>query len=462
MEHKIKKEKGTTALAIAVALCTLLLLTLMTVTVILTSAISGSLNSRAPLDPSVLLSEEEGSAVSIRNSIIPAFIGIGTEDSRKGISVGDNVVNELYGQLLPCLVHGLRTQPAEMTEADWEKAMSTYPYVFVQYHGPMPIEFLQASGAAEGEEMPVGDTTLLTESLFFLPDRIGGMKLLVKTTDGTVLQYTCDPAEREKYPSLETLTEWVQNFPGNFYRFSLQNSGERTEPVFLERIRVQNISMAEGNLDITDTGNPHMVRFLRFLDFNPDKLAGHTEADGTKVFVETHGVLQYRGNLCRYTASADGGVSLNSVIGYREYESACDIVRAAWTIAQRLRSATQYYQGGEADMLLTACTTDAESTTLIFSYMYDNLLFSNCEPALVITVSADHRILSLQFSAVAAMGWGEYRTVYTESGVQDQKHEAEDSMILTYPADSYDEAVFPLWTEYTRKGTYTNIGDFKR
>lgn len=457
----MKKEKGTAALAVTVTLCTLLLLGLMMVTVVLTSATSGILNNASILDPAALLSEEESGAASIQNSIIPAFIGIASEDSRMGISAGDNVIRELYSLLSPCLVHGLRTEPVLMEASDWENAISAYPYVFIQYHVPMPLEFLQATGAEEANQMPVGETTLLVDSLFLQPENSAGeVCLLVKTTDGNVLRYICEPEKQEEYPSMGKLTQWVQNFSNNFYRFTLRTYGLTTEPVFLERIRVQNAALAEGSLAILENNENHMARFLRLLDFNPDKLSRHEESDGTKVLVETHGVLQYRDNRYRYTASSEGGVDIGNVIGYKKYYTVYDVIRTACTIAERLRSASQYYLGGEAEVILTACTTAEDTTTLTFSYAFDNLLISGSEPAIVLTVSEDYRILSLQLTAITVTGWGEYRTVYTESGVWDQKTSQNSSIFLTYPLDVYTEAVFPIWTECTVKDKVTGPEEF--
>ncbi|MBQ7922933.1 MAG: hypothetical protein IJ325_10235 [Clostridia bacterium] len=448
-KKQIKGEKGTAALAITVTVCTLFLLILLLVTVILTSATSGILNSTSPLDPSVLLSEEESSAASIKDSIIPAFIGIGTEESRKGISAGDNVVRELYALLTPYLVNGLCTEPERVESFVWKEAISTYPYVFVQYHSPMPIEFLQATGAQKEEEMAVGENTLLAESLLLKPGFAGSMLLLVKITDGTVLRYSCDSGNREEFPTMDTLSEWVQNFPNNFYRYELRFDGMKTEPVFLERIRVQNVTMAAGSLEMLESNDAQMGRFLRLLDFNPDKLSKHTESDGTSVLVESHGILQYCENWYRYIASSDGGVPISSVIGNQDYYTVYDIIRTACTIAERLRNASQYYLGGEAELVLTSCETTGDTVTLTFSYAFDNLLISEYDPALVLTVSDTYRILSLQITSIAVTGWGEYRTVYTESGIHDQNDGKNKSVFLTYPSDFYAEAVFPVWTVCT-------------
>lgn len=461
LKNKIKTEKGTAALIITVAVCTVLLLALMMVTVVLNSATSGILNNTAPLDSSALLSEEESTAASIKDSIIPAFIGIGTKESRKGISAGDNVMREVYALLTPCLVTGLSAEGEYVESYVWKEAIDTYPHVFVQYHTPLPVEFLQASGAEPGEEMPVRENTVMADSLLLKENGIGAMYLLVKTADGTVLRYSCDPGNREDYPSMDTLEQWVQNFPNNFYRYELRTDGTTTEPVFLERIRVQNATMAAGSLNMLETNDMHMARFLRLLGFNPDKLSKHKEADGTNVLVETHGVLQYYGNFYQYTASLEGGIPISSVIGSQEYYSVYDILRTACTIVERLRNASQYYLGGEAELVLTSCTTTDDTTTLTFSYAFDNLLLSGYEPGLVLTVSDTYRILSLQIASVDVTGWGEYRTVYTESGVWDQQDRMDGSMILTYPKIFYTDAVFPVWTYCTPAETRAEEDSFE-
>ena len=54
--------------------------------------------------------------------------------------------------------------------------------------------------------------------------------------------------------------------------------------------------------------------FLRFLNFNPDKLNYHIEQDGTYVYVESHGILRAGASEMLYQATDSGGIDITGIV----------------------------------------------------------------------------------------------------------------------------------------------------
>lgn len=443
-----KQEK---LLILATIVVFVLLLFAMVGTVVLSSSASGTLYSDPPFALSSLISgtKRDMDEVELNSYILPSFIGVSLgEEKSYGISLGDNVVRELYDMLSPCLTVGLAETPEEATAEDWLAMATDTRAVYLRYHSALPVTVLRQSDGAEKPATSEGDTVMPVRELFLLlPNgEHSDCQLLLLDTDGSVWRYRCQPTD--EVPTLSQVQKFVTGLSSNFYRYRLLTQADGTlEPVFLERMRVRNVLLTPGTaVMMQENRKDDLQALLVCMDFNPDKLSAHEEADGTQVIVETHGVLQLQSDRITYTASNDGGIALQQFIGYQEsYDQMPDSLRTACTIIEAIRGIHPYYLGGDADLVLTEVSRTEGRLRMVFRYAFDNLLLDGCDPAAVIEVEND-RVVLVDLYAIALRSLGDFDSSYLEYGVADWEKESYYDVILTYPANFTTGSVFPVWS----------------
>lgn len=449
-----KQEK----LLIFVAIVTfILLLVAMVGTVVLNSTASGTLYSDPPFALSSLISgtQRDIDAVELGSYVLPSFIGVSIEGKNYGISIGDNVVRELYDMLSPCLATGLSATPESLTQEMWLTLAEDTRAVYLRYHSALPVSVLWQISGGYSEASVTGeiDPVLPVRELFLLlPDgENSDCQLILQDTDGNVWRYLCQPMEDgqplENIPTLSQVQTFVMGLSANFYRYRLLTQVDGTlEPVFLERMRVRNVLLTPGTaVMMQENRKDDLEQLLVRFDFNPDKLSAHEEADGTQVIVESHGVFQVQNDRLTYTASSEGGVALQQYIGYQESYSLSDCLRAACTLLETVRDIHPYYLGGDADVILTEVSRTEGRLRMVFQYTFDNLPLQGCDPAAVVEVEND-RVMQVELYAIALRSMGDFDSSYLECGVVDWENESYYDVTLTYPADFGSGSVFPVWT----------------
>lgn len=437
-----------------------LLLAAMVGTVLLNSSASGTLYSAPPFALSSLISgtERDPGEVALGDHVLPSFIGLTPGEDGLGISIGENVVRELYAMLSPCLAAGLSEVPEALTDDDWHTYAKSSRAVYLRYPSALPVSVLQqvarwSCGLPETDVAVESGVLPVRELVVLLPDgENSDWQLILRDSDGGIWRYRCYPREDypDEYPTLSQVQSFVTDLGTNFYRYRLLTQPDGTvEPVFLERMRVRNVLLTPGTaVMMQENRAADLQELLVCLDFNPDKLSAHTEADGTQVIVETHGVLQLQSDRVTYTASSDGGISLQQFIGYQEsYDMLSDSLRTACTIIKAIRDIHPYYLGGDADLLLTEVSRTEGRLRMVFQYAFDNLLLNGCGPAAVIEVEND-RVVLADLYAIALRSLGDFDSSYLELGLFDGATSYKD-VTLTYPADFGTGSVFPVWSRFT-------------
>ena len=456
--RKNHMSRGEKILVACVVLSFALMLALMVLTIAMNSAASGTLYSDPPFALSSLLSDMEDEAVAASPSdyVYPAFIGISPDPEGIGISVGDNVVRELYTMLSPCLADGLMASPIEDTDVNWEMASRSKRAVYIRYHSALPVMVLQGAAASLcGGVEKVDDETVMPvrEMILLLPDEhYGDCQIYVQDLEGTIWRYLCDG--RREYPTLASVTAFSNSFSGSFFRFKLGAEGcGDTEPVFLERLRVRNMLLTPDSAVMIQENRNHFKKLLRQFDFNPDKLSTHDENDGTQVTVESHGIFRMQSNRFIYTAGADGGIRLENFVGYKERYTPMDGLRAACTIVQNLRNIHTYYLGGDGELILTEIYVIDGILQIVFRYAFDNLLLDGCEPALIVQV-ANERVMLADMYTISIRSLGDFDTGYLETGVLAGIAETDalyTDVTLTYPTDFESNGIYPVWVLYRKQ-----------
>ena len=443
-------------LIVSVILVFMVLMAAMVVTVMLNSSASGTLYSDPPFAISSLISgvEKESADVSPGKYILPAFMGVSPAPDGRGISIGDNVVKELYDMVAPCLAAGLSGKPEEETAVNWAMLARSSRAVYIRYHSALPVSVLQSAAAAVTgmEEDSSSDGVMPVRELFvLLPDeQYGDCQVILRDIDGTVWRYLCRP--QEEYPTLAQAQSFAEGLAGSFFRFRLMQQEDGTmEPVFLERMRVRNILLTPGTaVMMQENRADDLEKLLLNYDFNPDKLNTHEEADGTLVIVESHGVFRTRSDRLTYTAGTDGGIALQHFIGYQESYTLSDSLRAAGTIIDDLREIHPYYLGGDAEPVLTEVSLADGQLRMVFRYAFDNLLLDGCRPAAIVVTEGD-KVVSVDLYTTAIRSLGDFDSSFLEYGLLDWDVPAGYADVtLTYPAGLAGSNIYPVWTFYEK------------
>lgn len=441
-----KQEKLLIFVAIVVFV---LMLVAMVGTVILNSSASGTLYSAPPFALSSLISgtEQDTAEAELGEYVLPSFIGI----QGLGISLGNNVVRELYSMLSPCLAAGLAETPESLTDADWLALSEDTRSVYVRYHSTLPVTVLYQVASKECGLSEDGDGEShggvpVRELLIQLPDREhSDCRLILRDTDGNVWQYLCQP--KDEIPTLAQVQTFASGLSASFYSYKLITQNDGTlEPVFLERMRVRNVLLTPGTaVMMQENRKEDLEQLLVQFDFNPDKLSAHEEADGTQVIVESHGVFQVQSDRLTYTASSEGGIALQQYIGYQESYSLSDCLQVACTLLETIRDIHPYYLGGDAELLLYEVSLTDGRLRMVFQYTFDNLPLHGCDPAAVIEVE-NERVVLADLYAIALRSMGDFDSSYLEYGLVDWENASYYDVTLTYPADFGIGSVFPVWT----------------
>jgi len=443
-------------LIVSVVLVFLVLMAAMVLTVMLNSSASGTLYSDPPFAISSLISdvEKESADVSHGEYILPAFIGVSPASEDRGISVGHNIVKELYDMVAPCLAAGLSGTPEEETAVNWSMLARSCRVVYIRYHSALPVSVLQSAAAAVSgrEEEHGGESVLPVREMFvLLPDeQYGDCQIILRDTSGAIWRYLCSP--QEEYPTMAQVQSFAEGLSGSFYRFRLiQQEDGAMEPVFLERMRVRNILMTPGTAVMMQENRvDDLKKLLLNYDFNPDKLNTHEETDGTRVIVESHGVFRTQNDRLTYTAGADGGIALQHFIGYQESYDLSDNLRAACTIIEDLRGIHPYYLGGDAEAILTEVSLVSGQLRMVFRYVFDNLLLDGCRPAAVVVTEGD-KVVSVDLYATAIRSLGDFDSTFLEYGLLDwNMPTGYTDVALTYQAGAAGNNMYPVWTFYAK------------
>lgn len=444
------KQKSTLLWSLIIVGLLLILFVLMLAVVAVTGVTSSAAYAKTPFSLASLTSGETN-IVSCGEAILPSFIGVVLDGNKQGVCAGDSVITEIYTTLAPWIADALASEPVE---AAYDPNMQSNMLV-IEYHTALPCAYVGICAAALTES-DTAETVYTSSSLLYMVKRLflqitpgGKYVLLTEADDGSWLQYVCPNEMGEMYPTAQKWAEWTDGFRNHFYRFAfaaeLEDDTENPwEIVFLDRMRTRSVILGDEMGGMLRNRQDHMNTFVRLFNYNPDKLSSHEENDGTLTIVENHGILRLSANSFLYTANAGGGVELSHIIGYREDYTVADILRSAWTILEKLRDMRSYYVGADAGITLTEVVRTEDGIRLVFSYTFDNLLLSDCAPAMTFIVTEDYRLIQAEIYTIAVRSSGEYSAMYTEMGVR--KALGGGNTILVYPVNFEAQTVFPKWT----------------
>ena len=311
---------------------------------------ASSAESRRSLDPELLA---------------PEFLAVQSDGECRAVFHSAAVVGEMYGEMSECLLNALLHTPAAASAEEWQSAMKG-TFAYARYKEELPYQVICAFAAShEDSDARVREAESYTgvREVLLAADQSGNFSvLLVRGANGVYrfpLESTKTAADFTVYPTM---------YPDAFCKTELRDRGDLCIPVTEASILTRQIYASSGVTTLLTTNQD----FLRFLNFNPDKLNYHVESDGTYVYVESHGVLRAGSDEMVYHATESGGIDIAGIGGEGEQDIYA-YMRVASYLISRLGSMSYQYIGGDAGLYLDSVRADGESITLNFHFRCDNI-----------------------------------------------------------------------------------------
>lgn len=401
MSQKKLFSKNAADLWLNLLICFLLATLLMQCGVFLSEFVNSSkTDGGIPFEMQMLSTSTQDSYRNIDKSMFrPALIAVASEGNASAVIHSAEVMSEVYADVSACLFEALQNTAVGLSEQQWCDAVRNDAYVYVQYSGEFPYQVVFAFAAAGMEsdaQIRRADSYIGIRQVLLLPDDAGKIvQVLVRGDDGA---YAFAVKGETDMSLFET---HLRAYPDVFYNGKMSVVGDETEFSVLDKISARDIYVSEIGTSALRANNEHLENFLRLLNYNPDKLRYHAEADGTYVYVESHGILRIDARKVEYSATEQGGISLSHIVGWEATEDIYTYLRAASRIVGRIADMDPLYIGGDAELLLRSVSSDNGAITLRFSFFSDNIEIyrSNRDTGLTITFTED-KITQITFHMI--------------------------------------------------------------
>lgn len=371
--HKIKFfSKSAVDFWLNMLICALLISLLVQCSLFLADYVEkGKTDEEIPFEMQMLSTSTQNSRLSIDDSVFrPAVIAIRTDGSTSAVLNSTAVVAEVYQEVNRCLFYALQEESVPTSDIAWADAARGEDYVYVRYLGEFPHQVVFAFASAQLEsdiQIRQADTYVGVREALLIPDDSGKIaQLYVRGTNG-VYAFSVDSDA-----DMQVFSGYPAAYTDVFYAGEMHIEGNNTELFIRERITARDIFVSEIGVSGLLANRNHLDSLLRMLNYNPDKLRYHTEADGTVVYVESHGILRMDSKSVIYSAAEQGGISLSRIVGKEASGDIYSYLRAASYIVGRLSDMDPLYTGGDAGLVLRSVRSEDGAVTLQFSYSSDN------------------------------------------------------------------------------------------
>lgn len=386
MNHS-RTQKNTERIGLVVAAVLFVLLCVLTAATISVITNSSSVKSTVPFDLDRITAEKTTEYADVSHTLLPSFIGITADGTRRGVSASANTVAELYRMITPTLAALLTDENVSAgDDMQWSQMAESENSVYVRYHNELPdyvISIFADSGNAERNSL-----NSYVYELILLPysDADDTVTAAVRSAEGKVFVY--EQSSPEEIITVEDLRKVLRSYRTGLYGFKFADStavSSPTEPVYTESAATRNILTTGYSGSLVQNSEEDIEAVMRLFSLNPDKLLNtHTEEDGSTSYIDTKGVLYLWSSFFEYTATADGGIPIENYIGYTDSLGLMDYVRAAMTLFDSITEISRYYTGGDADITLTSVENYGGQVKLVFEYTFDNLKIVDIEPAFTV------------------------------------------------------------------------------
>ena len=332
----------------------------------------GKTSGDIPFEMQMLSTSATDSRRSLDAAMLqPACIGITADGKTSAVMNSAAVVDEIYTDVSRCLFEAMQNDAVSVSENMWQQALQQDAYVYLQYPNELPYQVIFAFAAAKAEsdvQIRRADSYIGVREVILTADTEGNLTQILVRGGENVYAFSLDTAIR-----MDVFTAYPLAYPEVFYNGTMDDLGTHTEFVTTEKISARDIYASVGGTSMLRANPNHLENLFRLLNFNPDKLRYHIEADGTYVYVESHGILRMDTRTIAYTAAEQGGVSLSKIVGQDASGDIYTYLRAASYIVGRLNDMDNQYSGGDAQLRLTSVSAVNGSVTLDFAFYSDNV-----------------------------------------------------------------------------------------
>ncbi len=320
-----------------------------------------------PFDMRMLSASSSDSLLELNPKLLaPEVIAIQDESACYAVLHSAVVVEEMYAEMSECLLPALLTEPTAVSLEEWRNALDG-TYVYAKYAYELPYQVICAFAASYADsdaQLRQTDPYVGVREVLLDAGENGRFEWLFVRGAGGVYRF---PLAADK--NAADFTIYPLTYSESFCKAEMRDRGDvcilKTEDSLPTRV----IYASSGVTTLLTTNQD----FLRFLNFNPDKLNYHVEQDGTYVYVESHGVLRAGSEEMLYQATESGGIEIDGIGG----GSGADIyayLRVASYLINRLETMSYQYTGGDAGLYLESVAADGETLTLRFKFRCDNIL----------------------------------------------------------------------------------------
>lgn len=425
------------------------LLAVLTYTTITLLRYSSSGMNTVPFDLEQITAQQNADEIEISDLILPAFIGITSDNTRRGTSVSVNTAADLYDAVMPVLAECFTDACAsEGSDEHWKNAAAEPSSVYIRYHSSLPDYLIHTvSGGSVS-----ADNSAYVYEMFLLPysESTDTITIAARSKDGVVTVFTKHaPTE---ILTAEDLRRFLRSYRSMLTAFSFPGSDAddfRTEPVFQTSVSTRNVIITSRTALLLQNSAEDTQSLLRLFSLNPDKLlSSHISANGTGSYVDQKGILYIRSSSFGYQAAQDGGIPFDSFAASDDSASLASYLRASLLLFESIRSLNIHFAGGDADIMLTSVETADNRISITFDYTFDNIRIADIQPAFAVTfengmlVSAELYTLSVRNLGTRTDSVDEW---WIEKQYTDLHKTAPLDITLVYPADFISESVCAQW-----------------
>jgi hypothetical protein len=332
----------------------------------------GKTSGEIPFEMQMLSTSAKDSRRSLDASMLqPSCIVVTAGGKTTGVVNSAAVVDEIYTDISRTLFNAMQNEAVSVPMDGWRQALLQDTYVYLQYPTELPYQVVFAFAAATEEsdvQIRRADSYIGVREMVLTADAEGNLTRILVRGGEKVYAFTSNTAI-----PMDTFTAYPQAYPEVFYNGTMDDLVTHTEFVVTEKITARDIYASVGGASMLRANSDHLEDLFRLLNFNPDKLRYHMEADGTYVYVESHGILRMDTKTIAYTAAEQGGISLSKVVGQDAAGDIYTYLRTASYIVRRLHDMDNQYTGGDAQLRLKSVSVRNGSVTLNYAFYSDNV-----------------------------------------------------------------------------------------
>lgn len=403
---------------IGIALLFLLLLVQCTLFMIQYTRIRNN-KTEAAFDMQMLSSSTMGISDSMDDDfLLPLSITVRDDQQCATLLHSAPAIRDIYASLQEICFSSFTHTPTAGTEELWEQALSSENVLYFRYATEIPYQLIHACTAQSIESntlLQYADTYVGVEEILIVANTDGNFSQLL--TRGSTQVYTF-PVVSES--SFSVFQDYVLLYSDVFYASTLSYSHPVTDLTIHEQVQVRDILVSDGITTLLMANQSDLRTVLKLMNFNPDKLNSHTEADGTYVFVESHGVLRMDSQSMHYIASDGGGLEISSRDASDSESDVYSCLRMISQIVQRFSQMSSQYTGGDASLYLESVYTEKDCLIFTLSFRCDNIPLYSSDQSLTVTFTfSEEKLIEFHWPMISVGKTLQNRHVMLQSWCRD-------------------------------------------